>query len=162
MTEISFPPLRDLPSGHLAARRQHLLSEIAREQGKPRLWVPTIPWFQGQRSWRPIVVIALALLALAIAAVAIAGPSLFGFSNHGERAHANSSVKAYLEGQVFQKLGLATPEAAKPSTLRRLAFRQGIWVYSARKVKDNSLCFYMGMHWRKRAQAPSVGPHWRQ
>jgi hypothetical protein len=162
VTEISFPPPRDLPSGHIAARKQHLLSEIAREQGKPRLWVPRIPWLQGQRRWRPIVVIALALLAFAIAAVAIAGPSLFGFSNHGHRAHANSSVKAYLEGQVFKKLGLPTPEAAKPNTLRRLAFRQGIWVYSARKVKDNSLCFYMGLHWRRQAQAPNVGSQWRK
>jgi hypothetical protein len=161
VTEISFPPLRDLPSGHLVARKRHLLSEIARDQGKPRLWLPRIPRFQGPRTWRPIVVIALALLVLAIAAVAIAGSSLFGFSNHGDRAHANASVKAYLEGQVFKKQGLPTPEAAKPRTLRRLAFRQGIWVYSARKVKDNSLCFYMGVHWRKRAQAPNVGPHWR-
>jgi hypothetical protein len=29
MTDISFPPLRDLPSGRLEARRQHLLREIA-------------------------------------------------------------------------------------------------------------------------------------
>lgn len=159
MTEISFPPPRDLPPGHVAARKQHLLSEIARERTGPRLWVSTIPRFQGQRP-RPIVVIALALLAFAIAAAAVAGPSLFGLSNHGHRATANSSVKAYLEGQVFKKFGLGPDaDAARPSTLRQLAFRQGIWVYSARRVKDNSLCFYMGLRWRKGAQAPNVGPH---
>jgi hypothetical protein len=142
VTEISFPPPRDLPSGHLAARKQHLLNEIARRERTPRL-----------RSSRPVVAVALVLLALAIAAVAIAGPSLFGFSNHGTRAHANSAVKGYLEGQVFKKLGLPTPEAARLRTFRRLAFRQGIGIYSARRKTDNSLCFYLGLrprtlHWR--------------
>lgn len=115
-----------------------------------------------RRFGRRALVLAVVLLVLAIAAVAIASPSLFGVSNHGRRAHANSSVRAYLEGQILKKFGLPTPGAAKPSTLRRLASRQGIWIYSARKVKDNSLCFYMGVHWRNRAQAPNVGPQWRK
>lgn len=157
MTEISFPPPRDLPSKHLAVQKQHLLDEIAREQGTPRR-----TWFERQRPSRPVVIVALALLALAIAAIAVAAPSLFGFSNHGTRAHADSSVRAYLEGQIFKKQGVPTAEAAKPSTLRRLASRQGIWIYSARKVRDNSLCFYMGLHWRKAARNPSVGPQWRK
>jgi hypothetical protein len=145
VTEISFPAPRDLPAGHLAARKQHLLSEIAREQGRPRAWVPTILWPRRMRSSRPVLAAALVLLALVIAAVAVAAPSLFGFSNHGTRAHANSAVKGYLEGQPFKRLGLATAVAAKPSTFRRLAFRQGIGVYSARKKTDHSLCFYMGL-----------------
>jgi hypothetical protein len=154
VTEISFPPPRDLPSGHLAARKQHLLGEIAREQGRPLL-----SWFQRQRPSRPAVVIVLAVLALAIAAIAVAGHSLFDVSNHGRRAHADASVRAYLQGQVFKDEGLGTPDAAKPSTLRRLAIRQGIWIYSARKVNDNSLCFYMGLDWQRGAQAPNVGAH---
>jgi hypothetical protein len=93
---------------------------------------------------RRVLVIAVVLLALAIAAVAVAGPSLFGFSNHGKRAHPDSSMRGYLEGRIFKKQGLRTPDATKPSTFRRLAFRQGVGVYSARKKKDNSLCFYAG------------------
>jgi hypothetical protein len=71
MTEISFPPLRDLPSGHLAARKQHLLREIAREQERPRL-LPSIPLLQRRRSWRPGVVVVVAVAALAGAGFAIA------------------------------------------------------------------------------------------
>jgi hypothetical protein len=42
--EISFPPLRDLPSGRLEARRRHLLSEIARteEPQRPRLRIAAL------------------------------------------------------------------------------------------------------------------------
>jgi len=114
-------------------------------------------WWSGRRA----LVLVVVLVALVIAAVAIAGPSLFGFSNHGTRARPNSSERGTLEGQIFKKFGIPTPEATKPSTFKRLASRQGIGIYSARKLKDNSLCFYMGMHWRKGAQSPTVGPHWR-
>jgi len=70
--EIPFPPLRDLPSGHLAARERHLLSEIAREQERPRLSLPNIRVFERRRSWRPVVVMAVAVAALAGAGIAIA------------------------------------------------------------------------------------------
>jgi hypothetical protein len=140
VTEISFPPPRELPSGQLAARKQHLLSEIAHEQGRPRR-----SWFERRRPSRPVLVLALAVLALAIAALAVAGHSLFDVSNHGRRAHPNASERAFLREQIFKKFGYPTPEATKPSTFRQLAFRQGIGIYSARKVRDNSLCFYMGV-----------------
>lgn len=132
MTEISFPPPRDLPSGHLAARKQHLLSEIAREHGSP--------W--RQRSWRPAVVVALVVLALVIAAVAIGGHSLFGLSNHGTRVHAGSSVRRVLSGQVFVRAGLPF-DAQRPDSWTRLASRQGIGIYTARTIKGNHLCYYV-------------------
>jgi hypothetical protein len=63
--QISFPPLRDLPPGHLAAREQHLLSEIARDQERPHFSLLTIPVFERRRSWRPVAVVAFAVAALA-------------------------------------------------------------------------------------------------
>jgi hypothetical protein len=69
---VSFPPLRDLPPGRLEARRQHLLSEIAREPERSRLSLPAVPLRQRRRSWRPASALAVAVAALAGAGVAIA------------------------------------------------------------------------------------------
>jgi len=137
VTEISFPPPRDLTAGQLAARKQHLLGEIAREQEGRRLRVPP----------RPALVIALAVLALAIAAVAIGSHSLFAVSNHCTRVHAGPSVRRVLDGHIFIKAGLPF-NAQKPHSFRRLAFRQGIGIYTARTIKGNHLCYYVGSRYR--------------
>jgi len=68
---ISIPPLRDLPSEHLEARKQLLLSEIAREPDRPRLALPTIPVFKRPRS-RSVFVVAVIVAALTGAGMAIA------------------------------------------------------------------------------------------
>jgi hypothetical protein len=72
--KIAFPPLRDLPPGHLEARKQHLLSELAWHPQGRRLSLPTIPRLQRGRSWRPAMVLAVA----AVVAVAVFG--VFGLS----------------------------------------------------------------------------------
>ena len=74
MTRLRFRShrFRDLPAGHLEARKQHLLSEIAREPTGLRLSLPTTPVFGRPRSWRPLVVVAVAVIALAGTGVAIA------------------------------------------------------------------------------------------
>ncbi len=72
MTDSSIPPFRDLPAGHLEVRRQHLLREIAREPTGLRLSLPITPVFGRPLSWRPLVVVAVAVIALAGTGVAIA------------------------------------------------------------------------------------------
>ena len=67
---LSIPPLRDLPTGHLEARKQHLLAEIAHEPERPRtanlrLWLP-LPL--NHRRW---VVVAVALTAAAAVAITV-------------------------------------------------------------------------------------------
>lgn len=77
MTEtISFPPLRDLPPGRLEARKRHLLREIAVEP-------------EQRRSWRGVLVAAVAVAALAGAGVAIAAG--FGAFNGLSRVQAQTS-----------------------------------------------------------------------
>lgn len=66
MTEhIDTALLRDLPPGRLEARKQHLLSEIARTPERPRRSLPTLPLF-GRGSWRPAAVVALAVAATVV------------------------------------------------------------------------------------------------
>ena len=72
MTDSSIPPFRDLPAGHLEARKQHLLRELAREPIGLRLSRPITPGFERPRSWRPLGVVAVAVIALAGTGVAIA------------------------------------------------------------------------------------------
>ena len=62
---LSIPPLRDLPSRHLEARKQHLLSEIAREPGGPRESMPT-PLFRRRPSWKAMAVPAAAVVAAGV------------------------------------------------------------------------------------------------
>jgi hypothetical protein len=66
---ISTPPLRELPTGHLAARKQHLLAEIAREPTGPR---PTahvrLPLSMHSRR---LQIVAVAVAAGAAAAIAL-------------------------------------------------------------------------------------------
>jgi len=70
--QISFPPRRDLPPGHLEAREQHLLAEIAREPERSRFTLPTMLRVGRWRSWKGALVVAVAVAALAGAGVAIA------------------------------------------------------------------------------------------
>lgn len=67
-TDYSNPPLRDLPSGRLAQRKEHLLSEIARER-EPHALFPSIPRFRLPRiaSRRALPALAAALAAAVFA-----------------------------------------------------------------------------------------------
>jgi len=71
--QISFPPLRELPPGHREARRQHLLSEIAREPRSSRL-------FPASRSWKSALVVAVLVVALVSAVGVGVAASLGAFS----------------------------------------------------------------------------------
>jgi hypothetical protein len=56
---ISFPPLRDLPPGHHAARKQHLLGEIAHVRARPPL--PAVQPPGRRRSWKSVAAVAIAV-----------------------------------------------------------------------------------------------------
>jgi hypothetical protein len=74
-TEHTIPPLRTLPSGHLAVRKQHLLAEIARD-AQPR---NSAPRQRRMRMQRPLLVAISALAALVVATSALAvGVTVFG------------------------------------------------------------------------------------
>ncbi|HKS78397.1 MAG TPA: CU044_5270 family protein [Gaiellaceae bacterium] len=75
MTDIiSTPPLRDLPTGHLDVRKQHLLDEIASEPTGPghtpqlRLPLPT-----HSRRWRIAAVAVAAAAAIAVPLLVLTG-----------------------------------------------------------------------------------------
>lgn len=88
---LSFPPLRDLPPGHLEARKQHLLSEIAREPGRSRFRLATVSMFDRRRSWRGVLVVAAGVAALAGASVAIAA-GLGAFNGIGAAQHPQTGA----------------------------------------------------------------------
>lgn len=84
---ISTPPLRDLPTGHLDVRKQHLLNEIAREPTGPR-HTPhlRLPLPTHSRRWR---IAAIAVAAAAAAAITV--PLLVLNGNGGP-----GSAKSYI------------------------------------------------------------------
>lgn len=143
---IAIPPLRDLPPGHLAARKQHLLSEITRAPKRPRLSLPTIPLFQRPRSWRPVVVVAVAVTALAGTGVAIAD-GLGAFNGIGAAQHPQTgadvidpATRAYMEGGSNMPIigGLLFDTAR---VVGQIPSGQNIYVIT---TKSNSLCFVVG------------------
>lgn len=83
---ISTPPLRDLPTGHLDVRKQHLLAEIAREPAGPR-HTPhlRLPLPTHSRRWQ------VAAIAVTAVAAAITVPLLVLTGNGGP-----GSAKSYI------------------------------------------------------------------
>jgi hypothetical protein len=77
-SELSIPPLRDLPPGRLAQRREHLLLEITRERASRNAL--SRPWLSrwGRPGRRRLVVLALVTLVVAVGtASAIGGVRAF-------------------------------------------------------------------------------------
>jgi hypothetical protein len=87
MTEISFPPLHELPPGELARRKQHLLSEIRRE---PEWRLPT-------PSLRFAVPAAAAVGIAAVCAVVFSG----AFGGSGGRRPGQTAWNAYVGEATF-------------------------------------------------------------
>jgi hypothetical protein len=94
-----------------------------------------------RRANRRLVVAAVVAVALAVPALAFSGAlgSPFGFSNHGTP----------IAGGGYQTLHALRGTGAKPGSLVKLATRDGVGVYAARRTKVNHpwasrLCFYAG------------------
>src|SRR3954467_9881619 len=108
------PPLRDLPPGHLEARKQHLLDEIARAQERPRRRsLPTIPLFERRRPWRPAAAVVLAV-ASAVVLLSVFG----GSGSPGAPSSAAAGVFHRLAGQIA-----AQPLTPQPGQYLYLDFK---------------------------------------
>jgi hypothetical protein len=145
---ISFPPLHDLASDEREARKQHLLSEIAREPNGQRLARPRVRLFQRPRSRRSIVIVAVALAALAGAGVAIAA-SLGAFNGirvaqHPQRPAdviGDPAVATFLQGGTHPN-----PHGLQLDTTRLVGrFPDGQKVYVARtRLNNGFFCTIVG------------------
>jgi hypothetical protein len=93
--DFSIPPLRDLPPGRLAQRREHLLFEITRERESRGALARPWPSRWGRLGWRRLVALAAAVLVVVVGT-----------------ASAFSGVSAFFLDRGF--IGLA-PEGATPS-----------------------------------------------
>jgi hypothetical protein len=93
--DFSIPPLRDLPPGRLAQRREHLLFEITRERESRGALVRPWPSRWGRPGRRRLVALAAAVLVVVVGT-----------------ASAFSGVRAFFLDRGF--IGLA-PEGATPS-----------------------------------------------
>src|SRR6266508_3274319 len=93
--DISIPPLRDLPPGRLAQRREHLLFEITRERDSRGALARPWPSRWGRPGRRRLVALAAAVLVVVVGT-----------------ASAFSGVRAFFLDRGF--IGLA-PEGATPS-----------------------------------------------
>jgi hypothetical protein len=97
--DISIPPLRDLPPGRLAQRREHLLFEITRERESRGALVRPSPSRWGRPGRRRLVALAAAVLVVAVGT-----------------ASAFSTVRAFFLDRGF--IGLP-PQGATPSAPER-------------------------------------------
>jgi hypothetical protein len=110
---ISAPPLRDLPPGHLEARKQHLFNEIARTPEKPRRSLPTFPLFERRRAWRPAAVVAFAVTATVVLLSVIGGSG-----SPGAPSSAAAGVFHRLAGRIA-----AQPLTPQPGQYLYLDFK---------------------------------------
>jgi hypothetical protein len=143
---ISFPPLHDLGPDERVARKQHLLSEVAREPNGPLLSQPSGRVFQRPRSRRSIVIVAVALAALACAGVAIAA-SLGAFNGIGSVQHPQRPADVIGDPATADFLQGGTqpnPHGLQLDTTRLVGqFPDGQKVYVA-TGRLNDLCTVVG------------------
>lgn len=102
---IAIPPLRDLPSGHLEARKQHLLNETAQAPHRPRFSV------LARRRWPVMAAAAAAVLA----AVFVATPAwalVRDVLPFWGQPSAPSSVKV-----DFSRMNLGAPAGMSPQAV---------------------------------------------
>lgn len=104
---LSFPPLRDLPPGHLEARKQRLLDEIAPARDRFGFSLPTFAVLNCGRSLRGALVIAASVAALAGTSVAIAAG--FGAFNGISAAQHSPTGADALDAKTLAGLQQACP-----------------------------------------------------
>lgn len=127
MTEITFPPLRDLPPGHLEARKQHLLREIA--PGTRRI------------SRRGVLVAAVGATALVGAGATVAA-GLGAFNGIGAANHSRSTsdvMDPTTAAYVQEHLAGIQPDTARH--IGRLPSGQEVYVITG---TQGDLCVVVG------------------
>lgn len=111
--EISFPPLFDVPPGQLEAYKQHLLSEIGRDQERPRLFRRVVTPLRLR-----VALPSVALIGAALCAVVFTG-ALGGAKTHvangGSASLIGSGVTNTLSGPPT--LAHPLPSFAEQTTL---------------------------------------------
>jgi hypothetical protein len=140
LTEISIPPLRDLPPRRLEARKRHLLGEIARLEQPGRR-----PLLR-----RPVLAAVVVAAALALTAVAVAD-GLGAFDGIGAAQHPQTgadvidpATRAYMECRTETTPCMPIIRGILFQTARvvgRLPSGQNIYVVT---TTSNSLCFVVG------------------
>jgi hypothetical protein len=142
--DVSIPPLRDLPPGRLAQRREHLLFEITRERESRGALAR--PWPVRRRRPRRQRILVFAAAAL----VAVVGT-----------ASAFSGVRAFFLDRGF--IGLA-PEGATPSAPEsgELVVHWEGWVATLPPQRDGRDIFRAWAYadgriiWARRAHGPGL------
>jgi len=124
--QISFPPLRELPAGHREARKQHLLSEIARAPRPSRLFPPS-------RSWKSVVVVAVLVFMLVSAVGVGIAASLGVFSAYNGIGVVQQPQMQ--QGQTTTQQQQATRSVLDPATATYVEEHlAGIQLDSARRL----------------------------
>jgi hypothetical protein len=147
--QISFPPLHDLASDEHEARKQHLLTEIARESSRRRLRLPLpdVFFFERPQSRRSVVAVAVMLAALAGAGVAIAA-TLGAFDGIGSVQHPQTPADVIGDPATADFLQGGTqpnPRGLQLDTTRLVGqFPDGQKVYVATTADQNGLCMIVG------------------
>jgi hypothetical protein len=111
MSDYLLPPTFELPLGHLASRKQHLLAELASSTQR----------HHSARLWRPTTVVAISLLALAV----VAAPTLALSQSEREFVGLSSSPPV-ARNWVHATLTSPVPIHAQAGTRIRLT-----WTLSA-------------------------------
>jgi hypothetical protein len=139
--QISFPSLHDLPIWELETRKQHLLSEIAREPERPRLSRPGVHLFRRPRSRRSLAVVAATAAALAGAGVAIAA-GLGAFAGIGAAQHPQTGADVIdpATGAYLQE-NLAGIQLDTARHIGHLPDGQNVYVVTG---TQNDLCTVVG------------------
>jgi hypothetical protein len=137
MTEkISFPPLRDLPSGRHEARKQHLLTEVAGEPTSRRAFLPP------SRSWKSALVVAVLLLTLAGAVSVGIADSLGAFNGISVVQHPQTTSDAIDPATAkYIKTHLAGIKLDTVRHLGQLPNGQNVYVVTG---TQNDLCAVLG------------------
>src|SRR5438552_44570 len=128
---LLIPPLRDLPTGHLEARKQHLLAEIGREPGRPRLtkhFPVSLPL--ERRRWQVAAIALAAAAALAITLTVLLPGNGDGLSSAGRYIHPLPRTKTSEQGGPRLVAAVLLRAAHKAANQPETAPGPGQFVYT--------------------------------
>lgn len=137
----AIPPLRELPTGHLDARKRHLVAEIVRSHKRPRF--PSVHWLVGTR--RRVAVLAI------VAAVIVIGTAVAATTSWLTGSPAPQSVVSDF-GSYAPQLGF-NPE---PGQAVMVAADGDIKLYATTN-KQGTYCLVVSAPWKRPEKLPDGG-----
>ena len=136
MNSIPIPPFRDLPTGRLADRKQHLLAEIAREQpartGPSRLR-RSVPTERRPRRLAVVLVVAAILGALVATPAFGVGSALLHLFGRIEVPFAGAPPAASVIRHEFSDMSSGAPKGMDPRVKPGQARLAGTFDFGAAK-----------------------------